>query len=155
MLKLSENGSIRKSPKKESLYTHILGFITKKGAKSISKKILDEAFFNVAKKLKRSSDLLLVKIFKKLNIYLEYKKVKRGRSTHIVPFPIRSGRRYYLAFKFLMETVSENKSKTPYSKKLEAEIFNLLTKEQSGSLKKKEDCIKLCVQNKSNLHYRW
>jgi len=141
--------------KKKDLYSHLLGFLTKRGSKVLSKKIVDRAFFQVSKKLNLSTDLILLKIFTKLNTYIEIKKVKRGRSSHIVPFAVVSHRRYYLAFNFLMSCVFDNKKQIPFYKKLESEIFDLLTKKYSLSLKKKESNIQFAIKNKSNLHYRW
>jgi small subunit ribosomal protein S7 len=141
--------------KKRSLYQHLLGFVVKKGNKISSKRILDSAFLDVSRKLGIPVHIILLRIFLKLNTFVEAKKVRIRRSTHIVPFSITFKRRFYLAVKWLLDSVKEDKRKLPFYKKLSTEIFNLLQKKTSSSLKKKEKNISLSLLNRSNIHYRW
>ena len=58
------------------LYNKFVGFITKKGKKPKAKFIFDSALFSVTQKLKIPLNKLLLKIFLKLNSYIEIKTIK-------------------------------------------------------------------------------
>jgi len=139
---------------KKDLYNQFLGFLIKNGNKNGAKRVLDQAFFKLSKKVNLSTDRILLKIFIKLNSFVEVKKIRSRRSTHIVPFPITFKRRYYLAFKWLMLSINEDKRKISSSEKIYTEVLNLLTKKSSNSINKKEINLSLSLKNRSNIHYR-
>ena len=58
----------------KAIYINFLGFLTKKGNKVIAKKILDEAFLEVSLKTNQPVHILLIKVFLKLNSFVEIKK---------------------------------------------------------------------------------
>jgi ribosomal protein S7 len=140
---------------KKNLYSNLLGFFIKKGKKLKSKKILDNAFFLVSKKTGFSFSYILFTIFLKLNIFVEAKKVKIKRRSHIVPFSISLKRRSYLVTKWLMQSILQNTYKKPTSLKLSEEILNLLIEKTSKSLKMKTLNNSQALLNRSNIHYRW
>jgi ribosomal protein S7 len=140
----------------KAIYINFLGFLTKKGNKVIAKKILDEAFLEVSLKTNQPVHILLIKVFLKLNSFVEIKKIKFRRSTHVVPFVLTSfKRKSYLIIKWLMEVVEQDKRKVPIAKKLSKEILNILKNKSSKALIKKKMNTKNAVINRSNIHFRW
>jgi ribosomal protein S7 len=140
----------------KAIYTNFLGFLTKKGNKVTAKKILDEAFLDVSLKTNQSGHILLIKVFLKLNSFVETKKIKFKRGTHIVPFVITSfKRKSYLIIKWLMEAVEQDNRKISIAKKLSKEILNILKNQSSKTLMKKKLNVKNALLNRSNIHFRW
>jgi ribosomal protein S7 len=140
----------------KAIYINFLGFLTKKGNKVTAKKVLDEAFLDVSLKTNQPVHILLIKVFLKLNSFVETKKIKFKRSTHIVPFVITSfKRKSYLIIKWLMEAVEQDKRKVPIAKKLSKEILNILKSKSSKALMKKHLNVKNALSNRSNIHFRW
>lgn len=141
--------------KNTSLYYKFWGFLTKKGNKLKAKKILDYAFLEVYKKTNYSREESLVKLFIKLNSFVEVRKVRIRRKFVLVPFPIRLRRRSYLVVKWIMQSVKSGNKKSSLSKKLTQEILNVLTKSKSKSRSLRKLNFSKALANKSNTHYRW
>jgi ribosomal protein S7 len=141
---------------KKTFYTKLLGFLTKKGKKSVSRKILNATFFAVANQTNLSLHTIFIKVFFSLNSFVETKKVKVRRTSHIVPFGITFKRRSYLIIKWLLEIVSQDKRKISTSKKLATELLNVVSsKAVSKAMSKKTQNISQAINNRSNIHYRW
>ena len=137
------------------LYNKFVGFITKNGKKPKAKVIFDSALFNVTQKLKIPLNRLLLKIFLKLNSYIEIKTIKIRKKVHFVPFPTTYKRRIYLVIKWIINATLEDKRKLNFSEKLSLEIFNLIKNKSSKSLKIKRNNFSKALINRSNLHFRW
>jgi len=137
------------------LYNKFVGFITKNGKKPKAKVIFDSALFNVTQKLKIPLNRLLLKIFLKLNSYIEIKTIKIRKKVHFVPFPTTYKRRIYLVIKWIINATLEDKRKLNFSEKLSLEIFNLIKNKSSKSLKIKKNNFSKALINRSNLHFRW
>ena len=141
--------------KRFHLYNKFVGFITKNGKKPKAKFIFDSALFSVTQKLKLPLNKLLLKIFLKLNSYIEIKTIKIRKTAHLVPFPTNYKRRIYLVIKWIVTAALEDKRKLNFSKKLSLEIFNLIKNKSSKALKIKKKNFSQALINKSNLHFRW
>jgi small subunit ribosomal protein S7 len=139
----------------KNLYDKFLGFLVKKGNKISAKHLLNEAFFKVSKKTGLSLSRILLKLFLKLNSFVEVKRIRVRRSSHLVPFSIRLKRRYYLTIKWLLQAVKEDTRKVPMSEKLFLEIANTIKKVPSRSVKLRNLNISQALANRSNIHYRW
>lgn len=139
----------------KNLYDKFLGFLIKKGNKISAKLLLNEAFFKVSKKTGLSLSRILLKLFLKLNSFVEVKRIRVRRSSHLVPFSIRLKRRYYLTIKWLLQAVKEDTRKVPMSEKLFLEIANTIKKVPSRSVKLRNLNISQALANRSNIHYRW
>ena len=138
-----------------NLYNKLLGFLIKKGKKNKAKFIIDKAFFLVSKKTGFSMSFLLLKLFSKLNVFVEAKTVRIRRRSHIVPFSIGLKRRSYLIIKWLIKSVSENNEKISMVKKIAKEIFLLIKTKNAKSLRFRNLNNALALANRSNIHYRW
>jgi small subunit ribosomal protein S7 len=140
---------------KKNIYDYFLGSLIKKGNKLSAKKILYTALTDAAVIVKQKPDHLLKKVFSKLQLHVEIKKIKRRKYITIVPTPVVEKRRFYLVVKFLLEAAKEDKRRISFSNKLCNEIISTLTKKSSKSLLKKRQVITQSLLNRSNIHYRW
>jgi len=140
---------------KKTLYNKLLGFVTKKGNKTVALKIITSAFFKVSTNTKQSMNQILLKLFFKLNSFVEVKKVRVRRNFHFVPFQITLKRRSYLIIKWLIQAIKTNTKNISISDKLAFEIEQTLKSDNSKSLNIKNVNTTLALANRSNIHYRW
>jgi ribosomal protein S7 len=134
----------------------IYKFLIKKGKKTKAKRLVFEGFNKAQKVLKiRVFDLPKI-IQKKLNTFVETKHMKIRRGRYFVPFPVGPKRRIYLASKWFLTAVLQNKQREPFVNKFAKEVISLVRKKKnSAAYKFKDENIKKALQNKSNVHYRW
>lgn len=141
--------------KKRNFYETFLGLIIKNGQKVQAKSILDTAFFIVSKQTNLSTNSIMLKTILYLNSFVEIKKIKSKRSTHFVPFPLSTKRKFYLISKWVIDSVGEDKRRLDFATKLADEILTIVLNKSSKSLLKKNLNFKQSIQNKSNIHFRW
>jgi len=141
--------------KNKTIYSKILGFLIKKGKKSVAKKTLDNAFIITANKTGLSLHYLLLKVFSKLNTFVEIRKLRIRRRSYFVPFSINVKRRSYLAIKWLVSAVDQDTRKVSMAEKLATEIYKVVNNLPCKSLKTKESNNSQAIANRSNIHYRW
>jgi|APCry1669189070_1035195.scaffolds.fasta_scaffold40528_2 ribosomal protein S7 len=141
--------------RKRNFYETFLGLLIKSGQKVQAKNILDTAFSLVSKQTKLSTNSILLKIVLNLNSFVEIKKIKSKRSTHFVPFPLSTKRKFYLIARWVVDSVGEDSRKINFAIKLSEEILMIVLKKPCKSVLKKNLNFKQSVQNKSNIHYRW
>jgi len=140
---------------KKTLYSILIGFLTKNGKKALAVKTLTAAFLQVSKKTNLSTRQIFLNFFLRLNSFVEVRKIKIRKKTVFVPFPIVLKRRLYLTMKWLIKAAKQNKSKITLSDKLAFEIKQTLTTKDSNSLRIFKNNLELALKNRSNLHYRW
>lgn len=138
-----------------NLYNKFIGFLIKKGNKTASKHILEKTLRLVSKRLRRSPKTILLLLFSRLNVYVETKKVKIRNRSYIIPFSLALKRRSYLALKWILTAIKENKKKTSFVNKLTSEIVQTLTTLKSKTLMLKKTNNNQAFLNRSNSHYRW
>ena len=83
----------------KTIYTTLLGSVTKKGKKNVAKKIIDQAFLKVAKHLSISLHLVFIQFFLKLTSFIEVRKISKKKNVHYIPFGTTPMRRVYLIIK--------------------------------------------------------
>lgn len=140
---------------KTTLYNKLLGVLTKQGNKTAAVKIINSAFLKVSKSTTLSMNKILLKLFLKLNSFIEVKKVRVKRSFHLVPFQITLKRRSYLIIKWLMQVIKTDSRNISISDKLAFEIEHTLKSENSKLLSLQTLNTTLALANRSNIHYRW
>jgi small subunit ribosomal protein S7 len=141
--------------KNKDIYSKFLGSLTKNGKKSVAKRILDSSFIKVSKKENIPAHFILSRILLRLNFFLEIKKIKIRKNTHLVPFPLTTRRQDFLRVKWLLESAKEDSRKIDLSDKIAMEVSNLLLNDKSKSLLKKNFVNKEALSNRSNVHFRW
>jgi len=140
---------------KNHLYNKFLGFLNKKGGKIKAKKILSDSFLVLSKKTGLSVRSILLKIFLKLNTFVEVKRIRVRKRVTLVPFYIKYNRRLYLVVKWIMMAVKEDTRRISFVNKFSNEILQLLGKKASKALKFKESNVSQVLLNRSNMHFRW
>ena len=98
---------------------------------------------------------ILNKISKVLYINFEVRKIKKYRTSHLVPIPVKKKRRSFLIVKWLFESIENDKQKISIVDKLTTEILKYIQDKESEGLKKKILMEKTAIINRSNAHYRW
>ena len=98
---------------------------------------------------------IFLQLFLKLNSFVETKKVRIRRSTHLVPFAITLKRRSYLIIKWILLAVKEDIRKISITEKLASEIEQTIGKNASKSVKIRQSNIVSALSNRSNIHFRW
>lgn len=146
---------VAKKPEYKNVYTKFLGSLIKKGNKNAAKHILDNSFIKVSQKHKTPLHRVFSKIFSKLTCRLEMKTVRMRRNTHLVPFPIRSGRQDFLKIKWILKAVKEDTRKVAFSEKMSTELLDVLINKKSKVLMQKKLITKQALLNRSNVHFRW
>jgi small subunit ribosomal protein S7 len=141
---------------KNLFYAKFLGVLMKKGKKTSAKKILDNVLVKVSRKTGLSVNLILYKVFFKLNTFVEIRRIRFRRSSHIVPFSIPFSRRIFLVLKWIFLSIKFDKRKIGSVNKLSVEIFKILKNlPSSQSLKLKALNNSQAFANKANIHFRW
>ena len=138
-----------------NFYNTFLGFLIKKGSTYKAKKVLDTTFLSVTQKIKHSKRTALIKLFCRLNSFVEVKKVRVRRRFVLVPFPINLKRRSYLIVKWIMQAVEKDKKKSSFSKKIAKEIVSVLKNTFSKTKKLRRLNFSQALANRSNIHFRW
>jgi ribosomal protein S7 len=148
-------------PKKHFIYTNLvfkklIGLLMKKGHKNQIFHILKASLKVASIKLKLRLSQLIVKLFNKLKLSVESKKIKIRRNFHFVPFPITLKRKTYLIVKWLILGLKKNKLKVSCLVKLVSIFTQLVNKKKNSSAYKiKKANIIQSLKNKSNSHFRW
>ncbi len=137
------------------IYNKFLGALTKNGKKAVVKKILDTALKNVSKKTKKSINLILYEVIYNLTTKVEIKRVKFRRGSHLIPFLISRSRQIYLALKWIISSIKNDKRKVSTVEKLSVELYRIVKKIPSGSLTAKNLNNSQAYLNRSNAHFRW
>jgi len=141
---------------KKTLYTKLLGFLTKKGNKKKAKSILDKTFFTISSKTGLSISYILLKVFLNLNTFVEARSIRIKRSSYIVPFALPLKRRSYLIIKWLIMASLLNKKKVTFSTKIQQEVVLILKKHVSSqALKLRKLNNNKANSNRANIHFRW
>ncbi len=140
----------------KSFFNIFLGYLTKKGKKVHARSILDDTFFELSKRFKIPSHIILKHVLKKMGNILEVKVVKKRKNTFVIPFSIGFKRRSYLTAKKVMDSIKEDTAKKSFKDKLVYEFAGILMKDKySKSLQKNKSVFKEALQYRSNTHFRW
>lgn len=138
----------------KTLYTNVLGCLVKNGNKIKARKILNVALDDVSLTSNISVSKILYKLAKKIGNIVELKKVKIRKNIHLVPFPLKKNRRYFLLSKEITSSIKSNKKKVNSSEKLIEHMTSFLSR-RGANFNKKKQFLKTIVFNRSNVHYRW
>ena len=139
----------------KSLYSGFINFFIIGGKKSLAKKIIDQVFLLINKKVKASSSLIYFLFLTKLNVLVEARKVISRRKSFFVPFPLNSKRSVFMALSWLKKGASFNKRKVSLSFKLAFEILRVIKSRPCTVLNLKKENFNKISLNKSFLYFRW
>jgi small subunit ribosomal protein S7 len=123
------------------------------GKKSISERILYNAFKIIKTNMEKNPISVFKKAIENIKPLVEVKSRRVGGASYQVPIEIRQERQFALAFRWLRD-YSRNRTEKTMEKKLASEIIDAFNN-RGKSVKKKEDTHKMAEANKAFAYYRW
>ncbi len=139
----------------KNFFNKFVSVLSKKGSQSKAKSIVVCVFSELQLTLKTPLSLLLVKAWKRLDVYVECRKVRIRRKYFNIPFIVTAQRRILLALKWIVSTALLNTKNISLAKKLYNEFLILNTEKESEVLKLKTLNNEAAQANRANMHYRW
>lgn len=146
---------IKQKKIEQNFFNKFVGLLARQGGKSKAKKIVIKTFAKLHNTLKTPLSLLLIRVWKKLDVFVEARKVRIRRNYHWVPFIVSMHRRILLALKWILMSALLSKKKLPLSLKLYNEILLIEKGGESEALSLKNKNNLSAQSNRSNMHYRW
>lgn len=138
-----------------AFYKKLLGLILKKGNKNMSLKLIRNTFELCKNVLKLPVYTILYKLYFKLKLSVESRKIKIRKSSHFVTVAVSKKRTSYLISNWLISAAKKNKIKKNLDYKLAAEIIKILKEKQSKPKDSKVYILKKSFEFRSNKHFRW
>lgn len=123
------------------------------GKKSMSERILEEAFVLINTKTKEDPLVVFNRAIDHIKPLVEVKPRRVGGATYQVPVQVRAERGTALAMRWLIQFAREKTGK-PFFERLADEIL-AASRREGGAIKKREDTHRMADANKAFAHYRW
>ena len=123
------------------------------GKKSVSERILHEAFDLIQKKSNKPGLEVFEEALSNVGPSVELKSRRVGGATYQVPVEVRHERSQALAIRWIIANARKRSEKTMIQK-LAGELLDAYNN-RGGAIKKKEDTHKMAEANKAFAHYRW
>ena len=137
----------------DMLVSKFIGFLMKRGKRSIAEKIFYSAMDSIEKKAGQPGIEVFHKAINNIKPVLEVKSRRVGGATYQVPVEVRADRRVALAIRWVI-SFSRSRGEHTMAEKLAAELVAAANNE-GASIKKKEDTHKMAEANKAFAHFRW
>jgi small subunit ribosomal protein S7 len=128
-----------------------INYIMQDGKKSVSERIVYNAFNVIKDKTKQDPRHVFNKAIKKVSPLVEVRGKRVGGANYQVPFQVRGERRFYLGCKWIIESSRDRKGRSMYEK-LSAEILDAANGE-GNAIKKREAVHKMAEANKAFAHF--
>jgi len=123
------------------------------GKKSVSEKILHEAFNFIQKKANKPGLEVFEEALSNVGPSVELKSRRVGGATYQVPVEVRAERSQALAIRWIIANARKRSEKTMIQK-LAGELLDAYNN-RGGAIKKREDTHRMAEANKAFAHYRW
>lgn len=123
------------------------------GKKSVSERILHEAFDFIQKKANKPGLEVFQEALSNVGPSVELKSRRVGGATYQVPVEVRAERSQALAIRWIIANARKRSEKTMIQK-LAGELLDAYNN-RGGAIKKKEDTHRMAEANKAFAHYRW
>ena len=141
-------------PKFDSvLVTRFVSALMKRGKRSLAEGHFYTAMKIVEEKTSQDAMTVLKQAMNNVKPVLEVKSRRVGGANYQVPVEVRPERRNALATRWLI-TYAAARADRSFAEKFAAEIV-AASKNEGGSVKKREDTHKMAEANKAFAHYRW
>jgi small subunit ribosomal protein S7 len=127
-----------------------------RGKKNAARKIVYEAFDELAKKVGGSDDKALEsfrRAFEKVAPAVEVRSRRVGGSVYQIPRPVAPERARILAFRWLITAAAARTDKT-MGKRIARELLEIL-EDRGNALKKKLEVVRMAEANRAFSHYGW
>ena len=125
--------------------------VMKKGKKTLSQKIVYQAFDIIKEKTKKEPLEVFKEAIKNASPLLEVKPKRIGGATYQVPMEVRGDRRLTLAIRWLLGGARAKKGR-PMAEKLSQELIDAANN-TGGAIKKKNDTHRMAEANKAFAHF--
>lgn len=133
------------------MVSQFINKVMKKGKKTISQKIVYNAFEIIKQKTQKEPLEIFKQAIENVSPVLEVKPKRIGGATYQVPVEVRGERRIALAMRWLLEGARAKKGK-PMAEKLSQELIDAANNEGSA-IKKKNDTHRMAEANKAFAHF--
>lgn len=126
-------------------------YLMRRGKKTTAQKIAYSALEKVAGEKGKQAYEILEDVIQALGPTVEVRSKRIGGANYQIPIPVRSERRVFLAFNWLIEAARKKKG-APMSQKLYQEI-SLALKGEGDAMKKKQDTHRMAEANRAFAHF--
>ncbi len=123
------------------------------GKKSISEKIVYEAFDRLAEKSGEDALIAFRRALENVKPVFEVRSRRVGGSTYQVPVEVRESRREALGMRWLIHA-ARSRSGRGMKERLTSELLDAF-RGTGAAVKRKEDIHRMAEANKAFAHYRW
>ena len=135
------------------LVTKFINGLMLDGKKSLSEKIMYDAFILIERRTKEDPLEIFKKAMENVKPFIEVKSRRVGGSTYQVPVEVRTDRKKAMSIRWLINYARARGEKT-MEEKLAAELIDA-DNNRGAAVKKREDTHKMAEANKAFAHYRW
>jgi small subunit ribosomal protein S7 len=135
------------------LVTRLINSVMLAGKKGVAQQIIYGALEQVGKTTGQDPLEVYKKALENIMPEVEVKSRRVGGANYQVPVEVREARRYTLGLRWLTQYSRLRNEKT-MEEKLAKEIMDAANG-AGGSVKKKEDTIRMAEANKAFAHYQW
>ncbi len=135
------------------LVSRLINRINYEGKKSMSERMIDQAFTMIKEKTKEDPVVIFNRAIDNIKPLVEVKPRRVGGATYQVPVQVRPERGTALAMRWLIQYAREKAGK-PFFVRLADEIL-AASRREGSAIKKREDTHRMADANKAFAHYRW
>lgn len=152
--KRAEKRYVKPDPKfNDVLVSKFINSLMYDGKKSVTRKMVYEAFSMIEDKTKKPGLEIFKKAISNVQPLIEVRSRRVGGATYQVPTEVRPERRTALAMRWI-KNYSRSRNEKSMSQKLANELIAASNGEGSA-VKKKEDTHKMAEANKAFAHFKW
>lgn len=138
---------------KDVLISKFVNCLLKQGKRATAERILYDALDLITDRTKEEGLTVFHKALENAKPALEVKSRRVGGSTYQVPVEVRADRQQALAIRWIIGFAKKRPDKT-MAQSLAAELIAAANLE-GGTIKKREDTLKMAEANRAFAHFRW
>ncbi len=143
---------IAPDPKYNSvMVAKFINHVMRDGKKTLARRIVYKCFDILAEKTKQKPLEVFEKAVRNVAPVVEVKGRRIGGANYQVPVPVTGDRKYFLAYRWIIEAARNRKGK-PMSEKLADEMLAALNNE-GDAIKKKQDVQRMAEANRAFAHF--
>jgi small subunit ribosomal protein S7 len=135
------------------LVSKLINYVTRRGKKTIARKIVYGAFDIVKEKTKKDPLEIFKRAIENVGPSLELRPRRVGGATYQVPIGVPPERKIALAMRWIIMAAKMKKGKA-MKEKLAEELI-AASKNEGWAVKKKEDTHKMAEANRAFAHFAW
>lgn len=150
--KRSPKRKIQPDPKyRNTNVAKLINYVMRRGKKLAAQKIVYKAFDLIKEKTSEEPVTVFETAIKNVSPQMEVKSRRVGGANYQVPIPVRTERRLFLAFNWMLDAARIKKGR-PMHEKLAAELM-AASKNEGDAVKKRNDVQKMADANRAFAHF--